>query len=122
MDDKYYLGVVGGRNFDDYDLLAETIGSYISDAAQYILVSGGAKGADKLVEKYASENGYDMIIYTPDWSKGKRAGPLRNQRIVDKSDEIIAFWDGQTHGTKSTIDLAKKANKTVHVIKYAPEH
>lgn len=115
----YYLGVVGGRNFNDYDLMVEKLDTFIQSGVEYVIVSGGADGADKLVERYAEQNGYDMIIYTPDWSKGKKAGPLRNQRIVDKSNEIVAFWDGKTPGTKSTIQLARKAKKIIHIVKYS---
>jgi len=115
---QYFLGVVGGRDFTDYDLMTQTLDALIQAGHEYVLVSGGAKGADQLSEKYAETKGYDMIIYTPKWSQGKMAGPIRNQKIVDKSDEIVAFWDGKSPGTKSTIQIAKKCGKTVHVIKY----
>lgn len=115
---QYFLGVVGGRDFNDYKLMETTLDGFIQSSVDYVIVSGGAKGADQLAEKYAEKKGYDMIIYTPKWSQGKMAGPLRNQKIVDKSDEIVAFWDGKTPGTKSTIQIARKCEKPVHIIKY----
>lgn len=114
---QYFLGVVGGRDFKDYKLMETTLDGFIQSGIDYVIVSGGAKGADKLAEKYAEKKGYDMIIYTPKWSQGKMAGPLRNQKIVDKSDEIVAFWDGKTPGTKSTIQIARKCEKPVHIVK-----
>jgi len=53
-----------------------------------------------------------IITFTPEWDKyGKRAGAIRNQEIVNEADTIIAFWDGQSKGTKITIDMALKAGK-----------
>lgn len=36
---------------------------------------------------------------------------------VESSDIVIAFWDEKSKGTKSLINLAKKAGKTLIVYK-----
>lgn len=109
------IAVVGSRGFNDYSLLERTLAPY----SPFILVSGGARGADRLAERFADENSLEKIIFKPDWNKyGKRAGFLRNIKIVDESDMVIAFWDGNSPGTKSSIDLAKKGNKELSVIRY----
>lgn len=46
---------------------------------------------------------------------GKSAGFKRNVHIIDDSDEVIAFWDGKSRGTRHSINLAKTAKKPVHV-------
>jgi predicted Rossmann fold nucleotide-binding protein DprA/Smf involved in DNA uptake len=116
---QYFLGVVGGRDFTDYDLLEKEVDDLIKkNSLPVCIVSGGAAGADSLAEKYATEKGLETVVYKPDWSLGKRAGPLRNQKIVNGSDEVIAFWDGKSPGTKSTIQLALSAGKRVHVVAY----
>ena len=33
-----------------------------------------------------------------------------------KLDCVLAFWDGQSHGTKFTLDYAKEKNKPVKII------
>lgn len=38
------------------------------------IVSGGARGADRLGEKYAKENNYKVKKFIPDWEKGRSAG------------------------------------------------
>ena len=47
---------------------------------------------------------------------GRSAGFKRNALIVAESDEVVAFWDMKSKGTKSTIDLATKAGKPVRII------
>jgi hypothetical protein len=49
---------------------------------------------------------------------GKKAGPVRNQQIVDKADVVIAFWNGDSRGTKSTIEITKKSNKLLKIYNY----
>ena len=109
------IGVVGGRDFNNYQLLSEVLGAYPVSK----IVSGGARGADSLGEKYARENNIEVDVYRPDWDKyGKSAGFLRNTTIVENSEIIIAFWDGKSHGTKDTINKCKKNGKEVIVISY----
>lgn len=108
------IGVIGSRTFNDYKLLSKVLDLYKN--FDYIIVSGGANGADSLSEKYAKENNIKTNIYLPDWKKyGKSAGFIRNNDIVNNSDIIIAFWDGKSKGTKHSISLAKKQNKNVSV-------
>ena len=81
-----------------------------------IVVSGGAKGADSLAEEYARQMGFTVVVYKAMWDLyGKSAGFKRNVQIIDDADEIIAFWDGKSKGTRHSINLAKAAKKPVHV-------
>jgi len=106
------IGVIGSRGFDDYQLLSSVLENYHIHA----IVSGGAKGADSLAARYASENNIKLVEFLPDWSLGLNAGFLRNQHIVDSSDMIIAFWDGVSGGTLDSIKKARKQKKKVVVI------
>lgn len=115
------LAVVGSRDFDDYDLVQDAVLTMginygISD---FIIISGGAKGADSLAKKLAVCWGYPLIEFLPDWRlHGLKAGYLRNKQIVDECDYLIAFWDGKSKGTKHSIDLAERAGKLYKIIKY----
>jgi len=83
------------------------------------IVSGGARGTDALAERYALEKKIPIKVFPSDWKKhGKSAGPLRNREIVVYSDTILAFWDGESTGTKSTIAIAKEMGvpSTIHRI------
>lgn len=106
------LGVVGTRTFNNYQYMQTILNRYNVKK----IVSGGAQGADKLAELYASENDIPLKIFLPDWNTfGKSAGYKRNVKIVDASDEIVAFWDNKSKGTRLTINIAKEKNKPVHV-------
>ena len=48
----------------------------------------------------------------------KGAGVIRNRQIVDHCDQVIAFWDGKSRGTKSSIDYAKKLGKPVLIVSF----
>ena len=106
--------VIGSRNFSDYEMMKAELSKHDITC----IVSGGAKGADSLAEKYASENSLSVEIYKPDWSLGRHAGILRNKTIVDNADLVIAFWDGASKGTLSSINYAKKQGKSIFIIEY----
>lgn len=112
------IAIVGSRNFKDYDLLKDIMQGYEPSA----IVSGGATGADLLAEKYAKESGIKLVIFKPNWKRyGRAAGPMRNKKIVEASDMTVAFWDGKSRGTLSTITITKKAGKPVNVIRFMEE-
>ncbi len=102
--------VAGTRTFNDYELLKYTLDKFIkeSDADTITIVSGHAEGADKLGEKYAVENDYELELYPAEWEKyGPSAGPIRNRKMAYAADKVICFWDGKSAGTASMIDAAE---------------
>lgn len=97
------IAVVGSRTFNDYSRMKKILNQYIP----FILISGGAQGADSLAERFAKEYELTRIIYPAKWKKyGKKAGFIRNRKIIEKADLVIAFWDGKSRGTKMIIKLA----------------
>ena len=109
------LAIIGSRIFDDYKLLQETLEQHKSRIT--LVVSGAAKGADSLGEKWALENNIETLIFPADWNKhGKKAGFIRNEDIIKNCDCCIAFWDGISKGTKHSISLCKKYNKPYQII------
>lgn len=114
--------IAGGRDFNDYPLLKAKCDNILAGKAQthrIIVVSGAAKGADKLGEQYAWERGYAIDSYPADWNThGKAAGYIRNAQMANSADALIAFWDGKSHGTKDIIDTATNKGLKVRTIKY----
>ena len=110
------LAIIGSRDFTDYDLLKEKADSLNPS----IIISGGASGADYLAERYAKKNNKPIKIYHADWQRhGRAAGPIRNKEIVKNSDHILAFWDGESRGTLSSINLAKKYDVPCDIIYFS---
>ena len=113
------VAIIGGRTFNDYSMLKDAISIRINELNITQITSGGARGADSLAEKYAHEKHIFMVVYHPEWDKyGRGAGFIRNKLIIDDSDVVFAFWDGASKGTLNSINLAEKAGKVVHVIRY----
>ena len=120
-----YILVAGSRTFDDYATMCrilDMLTPYYPECEIHI-VSGGAKGADTLAEKYADEHGYEKNIFLADWYKnGKAAGYIRNAQmhefIKNQPNRIcVCFWDGSSHGTAHNFELCKKYNtKLIKVI------
>ena len=109
------LAIIGSRNFTNYKLLQEILEQYKPKIT--LVVSGAAKGADSLGEKWALENNIQTLIFPADWNQyGKRAGFIRNEDIIKNCDYCVAFWDGESKGTKHSLSLCKKYNKPVKIV------
>jgi putative cell wall-binding protein len=111
--------IAGGRDFADYELLKQTLDLFLKDKIDVAIVSGAAKGADKLGEKYAKERNIPILSYPANWDKyGKSAGYIRNKEMAINADALVAFWDQTSKGTKDMIDLGYKHKLEVTVISY----
>jgi len=105
-DSPIKLAIVGSRNFEPLDFVRKVIQSLNKDV---IIISGGAKGVDETAICEAKKCGMRTEVYYADWAMhGKAAGPIRNSVLIEKSDGVIAFWDGGSKGTKDSISKAKK--------------
>lgn len=72
------------------------------------ILSGGARGADMVGEAWARIHGYPVTRYVPAWdNQGKKAGFMRNAKMVEDADAIIALWNGISKGTMHTVALAQ---------------
>ena len=117
-DFKRNVIVAGTRTFNDYELMCRKL-DFLFEACTPTIVCGEARGADTLGKKYAEENGYKVLSFPADWSKGKNAGYVRNEKMAKVADALIAFWDGKSAGTKHMIETMKKLGKQVRIVKYA---
>ena len=112
--------IAGSRDFNDYKLLKEKCDYQLQNIKEeIIIVSGTARGADQLGERYAKEKGYKIDSRPANWDKfGKSAGYRRNEEMAQNADALIAFHNGVSKGTKHMIDLANKYKLKVCVVKY----
>jgi len=103
------VAIIGSRNLNIN--IADYIPAEITE-----VVSGGAKGIDTLAEAYADSMNIPKTIIKPDYNKYGRAAPIRrNEVIVDRSDLVIAIWDGKSRGAKFVIEYANKTGKPIRV-------
>lgn len=107
------IGIVGSRDYPH----PSDIKNYVQNLPNgTVVVSGAARGVDSIAANEARRRGLEIIEFPADWSKGRGAGFARNGKIVEASDEIVAFWDGKSRGTLDTITKARKAGKPVTII------
>lgn len=111
--------IAGSRTFNDYILLKEKCDHYLSNIEVPVeIVSGTARGADKLGELYAIDKGFELKRFPADWeNNGKGAGMIRNKQMAEYADALIVFWDGHSKGTQHMIDTAKKLNLKIKIVK-----
>lgn len=106
--------IAGGRDIEDYNLLLTAIANAGFDITA--VVSGGAKGADALGERFAEECGLPVYKFPAYWEEyGRAAGPIRNETMAKFGDALIALWDGKSRGTKNMIDRATAHGLKIHV-------
>lgn len=121
---KFRVIIAGGRDFTDYQLLRQKCDKILADkskSSQIVIVSGTARGADRLGERYARERGFQVERYPADWdADGKSAGPIRNAKMAENADALIAFWDGESRGTYNMIDTAiRREDMLIRIVNYA---
>lgn len=123
--------IAGGQNFNDYDLLRMKVNYYtfMMEPGSIEIVSGKQMtvdkdtgecyGADYFGERYADHHGIPVKEFPANWKKyGKSGGPIRNKEMAAYGTHLIAFWDGQSSGTRNMIEEAKKARIAVKIVRY----
>ena len=107
------IAIIGSRTITITDF-SSYLPSEISE-----IVSGGARGIDQAARDYALSHHIKLTEFLPNYTRYGRAAPIRrNTEIIDYADEVLAFWNGSSKGTKNVIETCRKRNKkiTVHLI------
>lgn len=107
--------VAGSRHFGSYESVADAISQ--SGFAITELVSGTARGVDRLGEMRAIRNGVPVRRFPAQWERyGKSAGFRRNVEMASYADALLAIWDGTSTGTKHMIDIAVENDLLIKVV------
>jgi hypothetical protein len=110
--------IAGSRGISDYQHILDAV--RLSGLTVTEVVSGGARGVDRLGERWAHEHGVRVRKFIPDWSElGRSAGPVRNAEMAEYSEALIAIWNGSSRGTKHMIDYATAIGLRVFVHRVA---
>lgn len=85
----------------------------------FIVVHGGARGADRFAELWARRTDLyvESEIHRADWAThGRAAGPIRNAAMVAAgADLLLAFPMGPSPGTRGCIRMAQLAGIPIRV-------
>lgn len=98
--------VCGGRDYRDRPGVFDALNRAHAKRAICLVIHGAASGADSLGSAWARNRGIEEVPFPADWTQGRAAGPIRNQRMLDdgKPDAVIAFPGGQ-----GTADMVRRA-------------
>lgn len=106
------LLIIGSRSIVDFDLEG-----HVPEDVE-LIISGGARGMDTVAEIYADRHGIPKHIIRPQYERYGRGAPLRrNEEMVDLCDAVLAVWDGESRGTKYTLNYARcKGKKIIEIV------
>jgi predicted Rossmann fold nucleotide-binding protein DprA/Smf involved in DNA uptake len=108
------VAIVGSRHFSDLGHVADYVKSLPAHAS---IITGSASGVDAEATKAAREKGVPVQVIPASFDElaDPARSAARNQRLVDACDVLVAFWDGSSQGTRTTIERALDSGKEVHV-------
>lgn len=96
----------------------ETLTNIHASDTVHTLLSGHARGVDRLAEDWAATRAITIRHCLSDWKQyGRAAELMRNKSMIDEATSVVAFWDGTSKGTKRAIDLASRHNKLIKVVR-----
>jgi len=102
------LVIFGSRGIEDIRTVESAMVACGMVSQVTEIVSGGARGVDRLGERYARQRGLPCRVFPAQWTKyGKSAGAIRNAEMAKYADYGVAVWDGESRGTNHMIKLMK---------------
>ena len=107
------VAIVGSRNFNNYDLVEETLNHLLVDPFLECIISGGAIGADKLGEKFADENNIKDRMRCLILINGESIGQVASQtlpsiNVVSRTVNIPIVRPLATYDKLDIIKISKK--------------
>ncbi len=122
--------IAGSRTITDYNIVDSAMyeamcSLHISYEMISEIISGHARGVDRLGEQWAVKNYKKCSLFPADWNRyGKSAGYIRNRKMAEyvgnqkaETGVLIAVWDEKSKGTGMMIDIAKEKGLKVYVHK-----
>lgn len=122
--------IAGTRTYNNWEEFMQKMDAVLrnKDPKSVMIVTGGARGADAMAERYAKMRGTYLRVMPADWSKdpatgrvNKAAGYLRNRAMHEYASRFpdrgcVIFWDGKSKGTSHSIGLAREFGTQLRVI------
>lgn len=118
---QFRVIVAGSRHFTNYSMLTSHLDQILGQKVKthkIVIISGCAKGADTMGERYAHDKGFAVEKFPAQWDKfGKSAGQKRNRQMADVADAVVAFWADGSRGTADMIRVAIERRIPLRTIK-----
>lgn len=115
------LIVAGGREITDRGFVFGELDRLTGNLLKENVVTevcGEARGVDVIGREWAELKGLVVDSFPANWdAHGKAAGMMRNKLMANHGTHLVAFWDGESRGTKQMIDVARSFGLVVRVVK-----
>lgn len=110
--------IAGSRHIYSSSWICECLNRHADSIS--LVLSGCCKGPDTIGAAWAAARRIPVMRMPADWKAlGKAAGPVRNRQMAKHAEQLIAFWDGESRGTRDMIDRMVSKNDST-VIVYQP--
>ena len=118
--------IAGSRSISDEQEIVWCIFQAWGDGLDITeVVSGGAIGVDRIGEEWAKDHNLPVKTFRPDYNdprvKPRLAPLIRNAKMADYADALIAIWDGKSNGTLHMINEAHKKGLEIFVYTVKPD-
>ncbi len=96
------VGIIGSRHFGEPERVAEYVNGLPGGAS---IVTGGASGVDAAATKAARARGLAVQVLPMSFEevKDNARAEERRTKLVESCDVLVAFWDGASPGTRTTV-------------------
>jgi hypothetical protein len=124
---KYVIS--GSRRIKDYSVVKTAIESAIKQFGirPSLIIEGGQRtfdkwgsvvgGVDYFAMRWAGQHGIPFQTVKARWGKfGLAAGPIRNRKMADEGDVLVALPDIQSRGTRDMINVMRELEKPVFIL------
>lgn len=112
--------ICGDRNWAEGGTAYEELYRVYRDSQVECVIEGECRGADLMGRRAAELLKIPVLAFPADWRKGRAAGPIRNQQMIDegKPDLVLAFHHDiqNSRGTADMVRRARNAGIEVRVI------
>ena len=121
--------VAGSRDCTDYPMFCDQMDKLTAgmDLQNVTVISGGARGADTLAERWCRDKHVQNIVMPADWKPNgvydPHAGYVRNDKMHERLREFdnrtcICFWNGESRGTKQNFATSERLGENLIIFDY----
>lgn len=109
--------IAGSRGITNKEFIRKEMNNLWREIGPFRLVSGMARGVDRISRDIAVAAGVEVIEMPADWDRyGRRAGYLRNVEMAKIADYGLILWDGQSRGTQHMMNIMSEMHKPTDVV------
>lgn len=117
---EFKVLVCGGRDYDNrerlFGVLDRSLEAAFMAGRTFVLIHGGARGADRLSHEWASmwEEYVNVRVYEADWARHKKAaGPIRNKKMLTEEEPHVIVACKGGNGTAHMMKIGRQAGVPV---------